>query len=487
MRPFVLSAVLLLVLAAPAAAEAPATRAAALVMLADSPAALRDALLAYADSAAAAADPAGAAEAAGYLGQSLQRAGLLDSAIVCYRRALALSPTEESALALIDQLLLRRGPGEVAEALELLAALSTRYGTTPTATIQGRVAWGQFLLGRADTAATLFARIARPLASHSEWRYRMARVALEREDYRRAADLLLPDAVRTRGTDEDVVGMLEHAGNAYGLTERLKREVQRQVAEADGRTRDRAEALGGRLLTLRASDGFTLGALLVSAAPPPRGRAPLLAVVLLSPGDSLSVADSLAAALSRHGVTTLVLEPRGTGFSVGPECPSPESWFSRDAALQARVARDVLDVARWARSQAGVDTTRVLLAGVGSSVTMVVEAATLEPRTKALLLVSPAPALVDRGPTRAHLARLQLPVFFQIAADDLYPALPVAEAFYQAGDRAASRVVESHMSGSGLAQFRDEPELARRFLAWLDAALKPSRSARPATPPGSRR
>jgi hypothetical protein len=115
---------------------------------------------------------------------------------------------------------------------------------------------------------------------------------------------------------------------------------------------------------------------------------------------------------------------------------------------------------------------------------MAVEAATLDPGARALLLVSPAPALVDWGTTRARLAAMRRPVFFQVAADDFDASYRITDALYQAGDREASRVVESRTSGSGLAQFRDDPQLAARFLDWLDATFSGSR---PATRPGARR
>ena len=47
----------------------------------------------------------------------------------------------------------------------------------------------------------------------------------------------------------------------------------------------------------------------------------------------------------------------------------------------------------------------------------------------------------------------------------------ITDALYQSGDREASRVVDARTPGSGLAQFRDDPQLAARFLGWLDAAL----------------
>ena len=268
--------------------------------------------------------------------------------------------------------------------------------------------------------------------------------------------------------------MLEQVGEATGMTRQLQQEVRRRVEDGDRPVLETARSLGGRLVTFDASDGFPLGGLLV---PAPRAAvaagAPLLAVVLLSPAEPPQTADSLVAALRRHGMTTLLLYPRGSGTSVAPSCPSPEAWFDREAALQARVARDVVEAARWTRSVTPVDTTRYVVAGVAASATMAVEAATLDPRARALLLVSPAPALVDWGTTRARLAALRRPVFFQVAADDFDASYRITDALYQAGNRAASRVVESRTPGSGLAQFRDDPQLAARFLAWLDATLRP--------------
>jgi pimeloyl-ACP methyl ester carboxylesterase len=127
-----------------------------------------------------------------------------------------------------------------------------------------------------------------------------------------------------------------------------------------------------------------------------------------------------------------------------------------------------------------VDSTRYLVVGVGASATMAVEAATLDPRVKALLLVSPAPEPVDRGLTRARLAQLRLPVFFQIAPDDFDATYAITDVLYQAGDRSASRVAESAMAGQNLAQFRYDRTLTGRFLTWLDATLRPA-----APPPGA--
>lgn len=501
MRSVTLSFLLLLVCALPAGAEPPATRARVLLGLADSPPALRSQLLTYADSAASAGDRIGAGEALGYAGRSFQREGRLDSAIVCHRRAYELVGDDESLLALADQLLLRRAAGDATEAIRLLgAAVAASERADPPALV-GRIAWARFLQGKPDTAAALFATVERRLLPHDEWRFRMARVASARGDHRKAVDLLLPVAVHARGTDDDVVAMLEKAGRELGMGDRLQIEVLRRVDDHDRPDQALAAALGGRLVSLTASDGFPLGGMLVPAAGGARAagagtagarhRPALLAIVLLAPGDTLASADSLVVALRRHGVTTLLLCPRGNGASVGSSCPSPGAWFDREEELQFRVARDVQDAFRRVRRLAPVDSTRYVVAGAGASATMAVGAAALDPRARALLLVSPAPEPVDRGPVRALLASLRRPVFFQIAPDDYEATWGITDLLYQAGDRASSRVAEAATAGGGLAQFRGDPALAARFLAWLDATLPPPArtpavAPRP-TPPAPRR
>jgi len=464
----------------------------ALLTQAATPTSLRSQLLAYAESAAA-GDHLGAGEALSYAGTSFQREGRVDSAIVCHRRAFELLGSEEPLLALVDQLLLRRGAGDAAEAIRLLTAARAASEWDAPSALVSRIAWAHFLQGKADTAAKLFAIVEGSLLPRYDWRFRMARVAFTLKDYRRTVDLLMPVAIRTRGTDDEVIEMLEQAGKETGLGRRLQTAVLRGTSDRDQSEFALASAMGGRLLALTASDGFPLGGLLVPAATSPSRAPALLAVLLLAPGDTTASGDSLALTLSRHGITTLMLYPRGHGASVNSSCPSPEAWFDREAALQARIARDVRDAVRGVRLATTVDSTRYLVVGVGASATMAVEAATLDPRVKALLLVCPAPAPVDRGPTRARLAQLGLPVFFQIAPDDFDATYTITDVLYQAGDRSASRVVESRKGGGGLVQFRYDPALAARFLAWLDATLLPGASPptqvpapRP-TPPAPRR
>jgi hypothetical protein len=132
-----------------------------------------------------------------------------------------------------------------------------------------------------------------------------------------------------------------------------------------------------------------------------------------------------------------------------------------------------------------VDTTRYLVGGVRGTVSIALEAADLDRRARALLLVSPKPHVVERGPMRARLARLQIPAYFQVGPEDFEHAA-LTEAFYQAGHRSVSRVADARYVGSGPAQFRLDPAVRGRFIRWLDESLPRSgrRGAPPSRPQG---
>jgi len=485
MRIALLVSLLLITLAATALPENPSARMTAILDLPVPPAEMRARLLACADSAKAARDIATDGEACALAASSYEREGIADSAILCHRRALARLASDQELSALVDQLLYRHGPGDVAEATGLLETATQQSDIHDMVGVTGRLAWARFLAGQTDSAATLFATMKRHLQRWPEWRYRMAKVAFARKDYHLGVDMLLPEAVRSRGTDQEVVDMLEEAGKATGMLPRFKDEVTRRVYEQDRSELDLANGLGGRLVATTASDGFPLGGLVVPVAAkrPAASRASLAVLVLVAPGDTLASGDSLAAALRRHGVTTCLFYPRGWGSSVGPECPGPDAWFNLQSLLQARVARDFGDVFRVVSRMTRVDSTRYVVAAEGRAATMAVLAAADDPRVKAMLLVSPSPAAVDRGVVRAEVARLRLPVFFQISPEEYAETFEISDVLYQAGNRAASRVVEAKQTGHGLTQFRSDSTLAPRFVKWLDATMAPPRARRgPASP-----
>jgi hypothetical protein len=92
--------------------------------------ALRARLFSLADSVAA-ADPVLASEALSITGQSFARRGELDSAVVCYQRAMALDPREPRRMDLAGALLSRLGPDDAARARDVLRPVQPITPRTP--------------------------------------------------------------------------------------------------------------------------------------------------------------------------------------------------------------------------------------------------------------------------------------------------------------------------------------------------------------------
>ena len=471
-------------LAGAARAAFPPTPSQAILSSAISPAALRARLDSLAAATAASA-PVDAGEADYYLAQSLARGGHIDSAIAACERAASLRGNREDLLLLADLRLRREAPDDARATLRALRpALAERGGESglSQAHLLARVAWAYFLAGRADSAAALFADLDPILGSGLEWCYRMGKTALATGDARRAFDLLAPVAVASRMQDEDVMIDLKESARRLGLPEHLEDALREQIAVVDRREQQVFERWGGRRVRFRGADGFPR----VGIALPPTGSARRLGtVILMTPGDSVPSYDSLAAALQRHGLGVILLPARCSNWSVTPACPLIEAWAGREEDFERESARDVPAALRALRTVTRVDTTRYLVAGVGYSATIAALAASFDPRVRALLMVSPSPEAVDRGPTCAALAAARLPVFFQIAPEDFNSTYDVTDLLYQSCDRAASRIVEAKTAGHHAAQFRGDPKLAARFLDWLDGALKAS--PRRATPPAGRR
>src|SRR5437016_2126440 len=99
-----------------------------ILMQAPSPSDLRARQLRNAIQAAA-RRPADAGESFYYRGLSFERDGLADSAIACYRRALALRGADEERLALVDVLTRLRDPASLSEAVTLLEQARPRVAT----------------------------------------------------------------------------------------------------------------------------------------------------------------------------------------------------------------------------------------------------------------------------------------------------------------------------------------------------------------------
>ena len=469
-------AVALLAPATPARAAFPASPTHAVLTTSSTSAELRARLDSLA-RALTASDPSEAGGAWYYLGSSADRSGMRDSALAAYERALALRGNREERLAAVDLRLRREAPGDARAALALLAAaLEESSGQTAMsqAQIAGRQAWAYFLAGRADSASLLFRGLEDVLGSGLEWRYRIGKAALANGDATRAYEMLYPVALASRTKDEDVMIDLHAAATRLGSVRQLDTQIEQDLHDRDAREQRRFSAWQGRRVLFTGTDGFPL----TGIALPPAGRTRRRgAVVLMAPGDSVVAADSLALALQRAGYGVILVPPRGSNWSVAPSLPVPDAWAGREEDLERLAARDAPRALRALATVAPVDTTRYLVVGVSGAATAACLAARFDPQVRALLLVSPAVATVDRGPTRAALTAARIPAFFQIAPEDFNASYDLSDLLYQAGDRAASRVVEARTAGRALAQFRADPSLTQRFVEWLNGVLKPPRPA----------
>jgi hypothetical protein len=193
-------------------------------------------------------------------------------------------------------------------------------------------------------------------------------------------------------------------------------------------------------------------------------------VLLCAPGDTLESYDSLSVALGRAGWAVMLMQVRGSGWSAAPSCPIPAAWVGREDAMQSVCAHDVREAMRALTLAAKVDTGRYVVAGVGATAPIAIEAAELDPRVPALLLLSPAPAAVDRGTLRAHIRKLQRPIYFSSAPED-YLQNETTDVLYQAGDRARSRVADVSAGGSGARPFRRDAKAVQRLVAWLEETM----------------
>ncbi|MGH7645598.1 MAG: hypothetical protein ACREMR_08425 [Gemmatimonadales bacterium] len=441
---------------------------------------LRPRLMAFADSVAA-ADAALASQAIAWAGLSFAREGEADSAVACYERALALDQREPRRVELATALLVRLSAGDAVRARDVLRPeqpitpeLPERY----QAPVQGLFAWSHYLAGGADSAARLFAPIETWLSAHQEWRYRMACVAFERQDWIRVQVLLTPLAVASRTFDSDVMDMLKRSASELGAERRLLPMLMHEINKRDLVEQELLTEMGARRVGFRGPDGFPLGGTVLA---PPRASRPRAAVVLVVPGDTLALYDSLAVGLRGIGLAVILLDPRGSGRSVAPGCPLPDSWRGREARMQATVAGDVAAAAAALAREAGADSTQYLVVGVGATGPIAVQAARRDRRARLLMLVSPTASPPDRGAMRAAVAALKRPIYFQTGPED-FPTWDLIDALYAASDPRASRVADSDQPGTRANLFRRDPRIIERFRRWLSESW-PRRAGPRATRP----
>jgi len=417
-------------------------------------------------------------------GQSFERDGKPDSAISCYQEAVARHAGPGERTALVDALLLRRGPGDATRALDLIPPRPRQENVLSedeVAEREGRRAWALYLASQGDSALHLMRSYQHWLLQPSspferEWRYRLAVLEQDHGDLQRAASILALLAVESRFKDKDILADLEDASTKLGIKTRVEASMIQQRRDSDGAENAVLASMGARRVSFSGADGFPLSGIVFA---PPRASRSRAVVVLSPPNAIVEDFDSLATGLGRAGYAMILLDVRGSGFSVEASVPLHETWRGRETRLQSAVARDVAPALRALAAAARVDTTRFLLIGVGPTTPIAVEAASLDPRVRCMVLVSPEAAPTDCGIMRARIARLGRPTFFQIPAREA-GTLPLVEALYESADPRTSRISDSELSGRGAQSFRYDASALPRLIRWLNevwgvAATRPTR------------
>ena len=341
----------------------------------------------------------------------------------------------------------------------------------------GEFAWATFLGGQPDSAAAMLAPSELALSTDLEWRYRMGHIYLDR-DHRKAFRLLFPLAVLSRKQDSEVMGMLRQAATEAIPPERVAGEVDRAIHTRDVPEAKVLERMAGARVMFPGRDGFPLSGIVVAA---PSARAQRGAVILMAPGDTIASYDSLAIELRRAGFASILLEPRGSGRSVGEDCPLPSTWRGREEFMHTVVADDIAIAFQVLTRHVRVDTTRYAILASGATASIGAEAAARDRRVKLLLLASPNPAPVDRGPMRAWVAARSLPLFLVTAPED-YLSRDLVERLYAVTNRGASRVVEARVPGSGAQALAVSRDTRARMVRWLKESWPVTPATRPTSP-----
>jgi len=411
-------------------------------------------------------------------GVSYSRGGIPDSALADFRRAADVRGDPADQIALADALIARSAPGDLEAVAARMEQASAGGLSEDVHSLRARLGWALFLEGRADSAMRVFEPMRADLDRNPAWHERLARVvaAAHPGDARQAFGALFPIAVASHGANRDVLDSLGAAlaRDPEARSVDLATVLRGAIARADAAERMGVESRGGRLMRWTASDHFPISAALFAGA----RREPVVVMLLDSP-DSLAGCDSLVAALRSAGFAALLVERRGSRGASGPGCTRPFDFYGREDALEARIALDALEALRLAAREVPLDTTRVVLGGVGHAAPTAVLAAARLAKPFALLLVSPEPLPIQLGPTRARLAKLLIPMYLQLSAAD-FDVVLTADALYQSGLRPRSFVAESGAPQHGAEQFRGDPAIRPRLAGWLARTLKAPPA--PATP-----
>lgn len=451
------------------------------LLLDASPAPLRARL----DSLARVAESQDAAEALYYRGLSFERAAMPDSAIASYRRSLALDTSTPAPKAFVDVLLRRRGPGDVAEVIRLLEPRRPAESPAPPFRLNydpAGLGWAYMLDGQATRALEILEPLEARLSNDYTWLYRFARILLHSDTPRRALPYLESLTLLGRGQDPEVAGFVQEIETQLGPNGKLRAQLESKIVHSDDRERAQLRQIGGRRIRIQVSDGTLIGGIVYAdSLALHRART---TIVLGDIGDAPADYDTLVSALRQAGHAVLVLDPRGWGWSVSPECALPDTWQGRQDALEARVARDVQEAIGAFGREASVDTTRCLLIGVGTMSPVALAAAADDPRVSWLALLDPWVSPVERGATLARAKRASLPTYVQLSLG-ARRELSFSELIVRACPLPGSKLAPVTAPEPGAIAFRRHPNVTAGFMRWLDEAtrLKPVKRPTPRRTP----
>lgn len=461
--------------AAPAHAVSPAPSAEPLLLSGATPAEVRAHLAAF---AASVENPRREAEAIYFEGMSYERAAMADSAIACYRRADARAKFPTAHRALEQALLRRRSPGDLKAAIAMLEQdqkQSDEEGLEGLRNDPSLLGWAYILAGEPKRGMAILKPLQAKLAGDPIWRYRFARGYFDTALYGEALPLLLDLAQDSREQDREVVHMLAVIEKRMGPNSHLHDRVTQMLHHHDDQEREALEALHARRVRLRAEDGTLIGGALFADSTGAPQRA---AVVLAAIGDDLTAYDSLTTALRHAGFATLVLDPRGSGWSVQPDVALPDTWEGRQEPLERLVAADVSTAIGALGRLMRVDTTACVGIGVGSMAPVMIAAAANDSRIAALALLDPLTAPVDRGPTLARYRAAQVPTYLQMGLRGRFEKT-FADTLSRAGAPQSLRIATSTTQGFGAGEF-GALGVTPAFVRWLDEVVPPHGGRHPA-------
>jgi hypothetical protein len=416
-------------------------------------------------------------EALYYQGMSYERDGKRDSAITCYEGAVRYRNNDEERKALMDALLRRRGPNDAAQVLRVLARPARNVIGEPARDVaewNGRKAWALYLSGQGDSALRVMHSseywLLQPInPMQREWRYRLGVIEEDHGDIRRAMDVLGLLAVESRFMDRDVMSDLGDALKRSGNASSVELAMRQQRTQMDLADKQALDALKAQRVMFKGNDGAQLSGIVFGSKGTKKARA---VVGLMPPDTPIEFFDSLAVGLRRANYALILMEIRGSGFSVDRYAPLPESWHDREVEMEKKVAGDVRPALRALAKAATIDTSRYLLIGVQSTAPIAVQAAGGDSRARVMMLISPDAAPSDRGIMRARLVKLGRPVFFQIPSFDV-STMPFVEALYESTNQRTSRISDSELAGYGAQSFHYDSTAMPRLIRWLNESWSP--------------